>query len=53
MRQDKIHIPAVIPFSSELLALEKVQMLKVLEEAAETTEAWKTGRKGKQKRGNS
>lgn len=23
MRQDKIHIPAAIPFSSELLALEK------------------------------
>lgn len=41
MRQDKIRIPAVTPFSSELLALEKVQMLKVLEEAAETTEAWK------------
>lgn len=47
MRQDKIHIPAAIPFSSELLALEKVQMLKVLEEAAETTEAWKDWQKGK------
>lgn len=47
MRQDKIRIPAAIPFSSELLALEKVQMLKVLEEAAETTEAWKDWQKEK------
>ena len=47
MRQDKINIPASYPFSSELLALEKVQMLKVLEEAAETVEAWKDWQKGK------
>ena len=47
MRQDKIHIPAITPFSSELLVLEKVQMLKVLEEAAEMTEAWKDWRKDK------